>query len=160
MHITTLRYVMALNRLSQSDVARLAGVSRQAVSLWFKGNKSELINVPIATALRFSAAVMLPLDDLTKSIPVLEKPELEENLRAEFLWDGIFPSLADFVRALVNEELRAIARLVQCAGLFEAAHILGDSVWNKFHSYKQFIIPVRRKGLESLWTMQKDLNLI
>lgn len=66
------------------------------------------------------------------------------------LWDGLYPDLVDFAIAAGRFELRAVGRLVEVYGLYAAAKILGPSVWKRFHEFKRFLHPVRRRQLEAL----------
>lgn len=163
-----LKLFLKLNQFSQSELARLAQVSRQAVSKWFL-NSSQLGLEPLWN---ISKNTGVPIDALAKLF--MHKSVLFETLEAkkkelmtDLLWDKLYPSLDAFFIALANNEMRAIARLVQVYGLFESAQIVRKSrktkqnpIWAKFHEYKKYIHPVRRKELDKLWTIQKNLRLI
>lgn len=161
MNIFTLLFIINRRALSQAELARLAGVSRQAVSLWLRkfAAGEQILNVRADVVHRLALGLGIPMERLFK--PPYELGEAEKkDLAATFLWDRFFPSLDEFFAALLRSDFRALSRLVQVVGLFEAANVLGDSVWHKFHAYKKYINPQRRRECEQLWTLQKSLDLI
>lgn len=137
--------------LSQSDLARLAGVTRQAVSLWFKGPEGGL-GMRASHLVALSRGLGLSLDGLTESVGLDEKAE--QDVKTEFLWDGLYPGLAGFCAALARGEDRALARLVQVYGLYRAEAVAGESVWTRFPRYKRHVHPGRREGLEAVWRFE------
>jgi len=138
--------------LSQSDLARLAGVSRQAVSLWFKSGE-EFINTRSLNLSRLCGGLGISSEALMREIPRLE-PDLE--CQANFLWDKLYPDLDSFAIALSTGDLRAIGRLVQVWGLYRSAKVMGSVVWRKFESYAKFIAPPQRKKCAYLWALHKN----
>ena len=137
---------MVSKRLKAAGVARLAGVSRAAVSRWFH-DPSEWVNVESLTLKRLALSLNLePAFFLRKS------PDLTP-LQTQFLWDALYPDMDRFVRAINAHEPPALARLVQVLGFHQASRIAGQTLINKFHDYKHFIKPVRRRHLELLWPL-------
>jgi transcriptional regulator with XRE-family HTH domain len=149
----TLKTIAKARSLSQSDLARLAGVSRQAVSLWFKGAHAHA-DVHAKHLLSLSHALGLSVEDITTPLPC-SGPEESAALRAGFLWDRLYTGIDDFAVAVSNEEPKALARLVQVCGLFGAAKAAGPAVWTKFERYKNHIHPMRRMELEKLWLLRQ-----
>jgi transcriptional regulator with XRE-family HTH domain len=145
--------LMLVRGLSQSDLARLAGVSRQAVSLWLKGGASAEMRV--SHLLSLCRGLGLGVDDVVAPIPKLP-PETERGMRADLLWDGLYPDLPAMGAALVREDDKALARLVQADGLYRAAAAVGASVWERFPAYKRYIKPLRRAGLERIWELENN----
>jgi transcriptional regulator with XRE-family HTH domain len=161
MNIGTLVTLMRARGLNQTDVARLAGVSRQAVSLWFRKRGSDVgtINLHSRTQTALARALGVPVDALTRHPPSLP-PDATRQVESEVLWDCFYPSLTEFAAALVRGELPALARLVQAYGLFRAARIAGKRVWKKFPDYKRYIEPRQREEWSRIWALQKNLGLI
>ncbi|MBI5881552.1 MAG: helix-turn-helix domain-containing protein [Elusimicrobia bacterium] len=137
--------------LGQSDLARLAGVSRQAVSLWFKGPDGGM-GMRASHLIALSRNLGMSLDELTSPVGLDEKSE--QDMKAELLWDGLYPGLAGFCAALARGEDRALARLVQVYGLYKADAVAGESVWTGFPRYKRHVHPGRREGLEAVWRFE------
>lgn len=152
MYRTTLEVLCKLRGLSQADLSRMAGVSRQAVSLWFKSKEPKL-NVQSKHLENLSKALEIKIDSLLDPLPFL-------NLNTWLLWDRLYPSVEDFGVALVKGELRALARLVESYGLFKSANLMGKIIWKKFLNYKKFIPPVRRKQCETLCRILQNHNLV
>ena len=157
-HIPTLQLLAEAKGLNRSDLAKLAGVSRQAVSIWFR-NVGESGNVTLKSPHLLSLAAGLGISPTMLSRPL---PGLEDRARLTtvLLWDQLFPSLNEFLLALSRSDLRAIARLVDRWGLFRAAKIVGSSVWNDFPRYERFLHPIRKPLLRRLWQLQHSLGLI
>jgi len=139
--------------LSQSDLARKAGVSRQAVSLWFRDTGCE-------TGLRVST-----LKTLARNLEVSMELLLTEEISKELLdiaeqeqvalnWDRLYSDREALAVALANKDLRAIARLVQVYGMYAAAKVVGRIVWDKFAKYKPLMLPARQKQCEIIWNLQ------
>ena len=78
--------------LNQSDLARLAGVSRQAVSLWFK-KEEDFINIKSRNLDRLCRGLGISPDELLKDLPELEPVGA---WRTQFLWDRLYPDLESF----------------------------------------------------------------
>ncbi len=175
MFLSRLDTIMRVRKLRQADIARMAGVSRQAVSLWFRqADRSESprqegecdlqdrkpLRIPAITAEKLARALGIPLIRLLSPLPLQDNPKLRKQLCAEFLWDRLYPSLTAFAVAIVEAEPRALARLVEARGLFEAAAIGGDAVWRLFPVYARHLHPKRREECEKVWKLQQNLGLI
>jgi transcriptional regulator with XRE-family HTH domain len=143
---------------SQADLARIAGVSRQAVSKWFKAKPGSEVDVLSSHLRKLADGLDVSADILLRPLPVLGDPEATLQYEAALLWDRIYPDLADFSAALAWGELPALARLVQVYGLFRASKVAGRRVWDRFHDYKRLIRPVRREQLECIWKLRHRLN--
>lgn len=165
MNPASLNFILKLCNLSQSDLARMAGVSRQAVSSWFRKTHS----IKMMPLIKLSHGLNISLDDLTqflqKSDPLdVFTTERQMQLKTNLLWDKLYPTLDGYLIALLRNDLRALARLTQVYGLFTAATIVGggrkSKIWILFHRYKKFIPPVQRQGQEKIWQLQKGLGLI
>ena len=158
-----LRALMSVRNLSQADLARAAGVSRQAVSSWLRpGSSSRCRTVQIRseTLLNLCEKLNAPYEFLVKSFPLSDNPAMRRSLTAEFLWDSLYPSLEDFAAGIIRGEFNALARLTQVLGLFESAALAGRSVWKKFPRFKRYIMPQRRTECEQIWNLQTSLGLI
>lgn len=162
MNTMTLKIIAKIRQLSQSDLAKMAGVSRQAVSLWFKNSSAQnpRINLQARHLENLCHLLKVKMDDLVEPLPCLNNMEYTKTLETTLLWDNLYPGIDDFIISLLRGEPRAIARLVQVWGLFQASNMLGNVVWKNFSRYKKHILPVRRKECEQLWNLQKNLNLI
>jgi transcriptional regulator with XRE-family HTH domain len=147
-NVRTLEALLKARGWSQSEVARRVGVSRQAVSLWFRGSEANLHGRHL---IRLSEVLGVPVEELSKPLPCLD-PETRARLRATLLWDRLFPDLDDFALALNAEDPRALGRFVEVYGLYAAEAALGPFVWNAFPDYERFIQPARRRQLETLWS--------
>lgn len=145
--------LMLVRGLCQSDLARLAGVSRQAVSLWCKGTGPAEMRV--SHLLSLCRGLGLGVDDVVAPWPA-PALETERAMRVDFLWDGLYPDLRAFAAALAREDDKALARLVQADGLYRAAAAAGAAVWERFPSYKRHIKPLRRAGLERIWALENS----
>ncbi|MCC6954411.1 MAG: helix-turn-helix domain-containing protein [Deltaproteobacteria bacterium] len=155
-----IKLLLALRGLTQSDLARLAGVSRQAVSLWFKSDQSNgQINCSLSVLKNLSAGLSVPISMLLEQDDIVS-PRERKQLEAEYLWDRLYPSLEEFAIAIVRSEPSALARLVQIVGLFDAAKIAGKNVWKRFPRFKSRIHPKRAEQCEIVWSLQKNLGLI
>ncbi len=150
-NVRTLKALLKARGWTRAEVARRVGVSRQAVSLWFRGEEANLQGrhlIPLSQALSVS------VEDLAKLLPCFE-PETHAQLRATLLWDRAYPDLDDFAVALNAGDPRALGRFVEVYGLFAAEATLGAFVWGDFPNYKQHIHPARRLGLETLWARRE-----
>jgi transcriptional regulator with XRE-family HTH domain len=159
MNIKTLEIIAKLKHLSQADIAKKAGISRQAVSLWFK-EKKKIANVQSLHLQKLARELRLSVDDLLKPIPCLDNSEYARQLNATLLWDHLYPTIEDFAIALVENRPQALARLVEVYGLFSANALVGKVVWRRFPQYKKFLTPIRRKQCDHIWLLQRNLNLI
>jgi transcriptional regulator with XRE-family HTH domain len=155
MVITTLRSICRAKNLNQSDVARIAGVSRQAVSTWFKAAESGSANIQTRHLMALSEGLGVPAQVLLEPLPGLTREE-RARWRTTLLWDNLYPDLDAFVLGLARGEDRALARLVDRVGLYRAASIAGGAVWKRFSAYRRHLHPARRSGLERLWTARQS----
>ena len=137
---------MSVNNLRAADIAKLAKISRAAVSKWFR-QPAEWVNVESSTLMRLASSLGITPDLFLKKTPDLSP------WQTRFLWDHLYATMEKFIRALDTGESPALARLVQVTGFFYARHILGKKVVRDFPQYKQFIKPVRRRHLEILWPL-------
>ena len=156
MNTQVLQIILKLRGLSQSDLARMAQVSRQAASLWFK--KEVNINIQSSHLSKLAKALNLKIDDLCDPLPLLEETSQKKELEVSLIWDHLYPSLQDFVIALVQKKPRALSRLVETYGLFQSEKIIGKMVWTKFHEYKKNLPPIKRKQCEQLWNLNQILH--
>lgn len=156
MDMSALRIIMKARGLSQSDLARLAGVSRQAVSLWFSSDERPQVRSRHLENL--SLALGLSIDDLVWPLPLLENEEGRRRLGAELNWDKMYPDAEDFLIAVCRGEPKALARLVEAYGLCSCARMAGSAVLARFPEYKRFLPPALRRDLEPLWNMRESLG--
>lgn len=139
--------------LRAADLARLAGVSRAAVTKWQRSaEKNDWVNVETKT-----------LQNLSRGLNVSPAYFLQprKNLlqyQTHFLWDALYPDMESFVGALIQRRLPAMARLVQVAGFHAAKKIAGKKMITLFPQYKKFIKPARRRQLEILWPLYHSQN--
>jgi len=155
MHLETTRAIVKAHSLNHSGIASAAGISRQAVSLWFKTSKNGVASVKTEHLLNLSKALGISLDELAAPIPALDETAAS-RLRADLLWDRLYPDLTSFAVAVCRWELRAVARLVEVHGLYNGARMAGPGAWERFPEYKDFIKPGRRDDLERLWRYWND----
>jgi hypothetical protein len=127
-------------------------VSRQAVSLWFRG---EGANLQGRHLIRLGEVLGVTVEQLVRPLPCFE-PGTREQLRATLLWDRLFPDLDDLAIALMAGDLRALGRFVEVHGVFAAEATLGSSAWSEFPNYKRHIHPTRRLELETLWAWHES----
>ena len=159
MDINTISVISGSSAIYQSDLARMAGISRQAVSRWFRQGRPE-IELRASHLQKLSRALGVSMDELSMPLPCLQSPEERAALSAGLLWDRLYPDVGSFAAALVRGEERAVARLVEVYGLFLSARMLGRAVWVRFAQYKKYLPPVLRRQLEELWTLSNRLGWI
>jgi len=152
MDVRTLDALRKARNWTQSDLARQVGVSRQAVSLWFRG---EGANLQSRHLIRLSQVLGVTVEELVRPLPCFE-PEMRERMRATLLWDRLFPDLDDFALALSAGDPRALGRFVEVDGVFAAEAVVGSSAWTEFPNYKRHIHPARRLELETLWAWHES----
>jgi transcriptional regulator with XRE-family HTH domain len=143
-----LEALLKARRWTRGELARRVGISRQAVSLWFRGGEANLQGRHL---LRLSQVLGVPVEELAEPLPCFET-QTHGLLRATLLWDRAYPDLDDLAVALNAGDPRALARFVEVYGLFAAEAALGPSVWEDFPDYKRNIHTARRRELEILWT--------
>ncbi len=152
MHVRTLEALLKARGWSRAELARRVGVSRQAISLWFQRDHA---NLQSRHLLRLSEVLGVSVETLVHPLPCFE-PENHGSLRATLLWDRLHPDLDDFAVALNASDPRAVARFVEVYGLYAAEKTVGERVWRDFPSFKRFIHPARRRGLETLWSWHEN----
>lgn len=146
MYLQQLKNISHKKGLNQADVARLAGVSRAAVSKWFHQAKQR-VNMETKTLLQLSRGLGVAPEDLLKECPNLAP------FQTEFLWDHLYLTMEDFVQALIQGQRPALARLVQVLGFHASSQVLGKRIISSFEKYKKYIKPARRRELEVLWPL-------
>ncbi len=158
-----LELFMKVKNYSQSDIARMAGVSKQAVSKWFASKKFNA-QPRLNFLLKICEQTGLSLNELITPIPELSEKNGRKRLEALLLWDKLFESLEDFFIALCRHNPQALARLVQTMGMFNSVKILGRHgrrvIFLEFEKYKKYLHPRRRQECELLCDLQKNLGLI
>jgi transcriptional regulator with XRE-family HTH domain len=153
----TLVIVAKARGLNASDLARAAGVSRAAVSLWMKRPEVDLKDRHLE---RVARHLKISMESLMRPLPALHDRAAVRQAEASLLWDRLFPSLGEFAIALAKRELRAIARLVEVYGMFQGEKIVGEEVWKRWAEYSPFLHPARREGLAKLCKELRNLRLI
>ena len=152
LNVTTLEALLKARGWTQAELARRVGVSRQAVSLWFRGVEANLQGRHL---IRLSQVLGVSVEELAEPLPCFE-PEIHSQLRATLLWDRLFPDLDDFAVALNAGDPRALGRFVEVYGLYAAEATLGSTVWRDFPDYQRYIHPARRRELETLWAWHEN----
>lgn len=155
MNIQTLKAFAALKHLTQSDLARFAGVSRQSVSLWFQGASSGFTNIKTKHLLAVANALGVSADDLLRPLPLLDNESAMNRETTKLLWDKLYPDIVSLVVAALEGKRDAVARFVQIYGLYSSAKLFGPSIWREFPRYKKYIKPIRRGELEKLWQFKQ-----
>jgi transcriptional regulator with XRE-family HTH domain len=153
-NLATLRTIARRKGRNQSEIARLTGVSRQAVSKWYRHARGD-VQIRSTHLKALASGLGVPSDLLLDDLVGL-RPDDREQLKAELLWDRAYPDLDAFLLALIAGERRALGRLVEAFGLFESARLLGRSVWSRFPDYNRHIHPTRRRGLEHVWQWRRN----
>jgi len=151
--IETLRTIQKLRGLNQSRLASLAGISRQAVSLWFRSSSGGRVNMSSQHLLSLSRGLRVSVEDLVAEMPCID-PATRRRLEAALLWDRLYPALEDLAVAVCRGESRALARLVEVYGLFGSAKIAGRTVWERFPEYQRHLHPARREELARVWRLK------
>ncbi len=154
LNLQTLKTLMGFKGLSQSDLARKIGVSRQTISSWLVQEKRTKISAN--DTFKMANALGVKLEDLFHPLPLFEDPKALKKVESELLWDRLYPDLTQFLRAVIRGELPALARLVQLYGLFQSEKIAGAQVWEKYPRYKNQLVPVVQKKMEILWNLKKS----
>jgi len=146
-NVRTLEALLKARGWTRAELARRVGLSRQAVSLWFRGEQANLQGRHL---IRLSRVLGVSVESVAERLPCFE-PKTRDQLRATLLWDRAYPDLDDFVVALLARDPRALGRFVEVYGLFAAEAALGPFVWKGFPGYKRHIHPARRAEFETLW---------
>ena len=157
MYLRVLKAVMAKRDHSQADIARAAGVSRQAVSLWFASD-GDFQNVHVATLLKLSDSLAIDPAELLKPLAGMEDPVAVRRLAAEFCWDLAYPDIYRFLSALADAEPRATARFIESRGIYAAASVLGQRIWDDYADLRPLLSPVRRAEVDTVWRIHRDLT--
>jgi hypothetical protein len=123
----------------------MAGVSRQAVSLWFLKGRDGSLPVRSDHLVKLCRKLGIGLDDLVTPLPDAEK------LETSLLWDRLYPNVPALIAAAADGEHRALARLVQVHGVLVSTKLFGRKVIEDFHRYKRYIHPARREESERVW---------
>jgi transcriptional regulator with XRE-family HTH domain len=143
---STLAVIAQSRGLSQADLARAAGVSRQAVSKWFRNPRSR-VALRSDHLKRLADTLGVSADVLLSELPGLT-PRERDDLAARLLWDGLYADVDELLVALLRSEPRAVARVVEAYGLYRSAKMLGKRVWKDYPALARYIHPARRNGLD------------
>ena len=157
MYLSMLKTVMAKKGCRQSDVARAAGVSRQAVSLWF-AQDDDFQNLHVANLMNLSDGLGIDPAELLKPLACISDPATVRQLYAEFCWDRSYPDIYSFLVALAGSEPRAVARFIECRGIYEAAAVLGKGTWRAYRGIRKHLAPARRREIDTVWKVHHDLT--
>ena len=158
MYANTLRVILSLKNMKPAELARLAGITRQAVSKWF--NASKQINAEWITITKVAGALQIAPSILSKDLFQSLSAENKLTYHSLLLWDHLFDSIESFAIALTKKDAKAVGRYVQVFGIFAAEKIFGKWVFKKFRQYSPYIHPVRRRELEKLCQTLQELALI
>ena len=156
-YLSVLKAVMARRDHSQADIARAAGVSRQAVSHWF-ASEGDFRNVHVATLLKLSDSLEIDPAELLKPLAGMDDPAAVRRLTVEFCWDRAYPDIYRFLAALADAEPRATARFVESRGIYAAAAVLGHRMWDDYAGLRTLLPPVRRAEVDTVWRIHRDLT--
>ena len=157
-YLSVLKAAMAKHGFRRSDVARAAGVSRQAVALWFAG-EGDFRNVHVANLLKLSAGLGIAPAELLQPLPGLTDPVGEKRLYAEFCWDRSYPDIYRFLVALAEAQPRAVARYIESRGIYEAAAVVGERAWSMYPALRKLLPAARRTVVDSVWKIHHDSTL-
>lgn len=141
---------MTLKNIKPAELARRAGISRQAISRWFHISKDDHINAEWNTILKIADALNIKPAQLSKDFFQSLTPETKLQYHSLLLWDHLYDSIESFSIALTKKEYKAVARYIQVFGILAAEKIFGSWVFKKFDQYAPYIHPVRRKELKIL----------
>lgn len=156
-YLSVLKTVMAKKGYQRSDVARAAGVSRQAVSLWFTQD-DDFHNLHVANLLNLSDGLGIDPAEFLKPLPGISEPATVRRLYAEFCWDRSYPDIYSFLVALAGSRPRAVARFIECRGIYEAAAVLGMGVWRAYRGIRKHLAPAKREEIDTVWKVHHDLT--
>ena len=150
MLVDNLKFISKVRGLFQSDLARAAQVSRQAVSKWMKASAGT--EIALRSGHLHRMATELDLDMGEFFVPLPEVGHLETDL----LWDRLYPDLVSLLVAALDGEGRALARVVQVYGLLVARKLFGVQVCDGFPDFARYIHPKRRRESERIWKILCD----
>ncbi len=150
MYANTLQSLMKLRGLSQAQLAKIVGMSRQAISRWFLKDHGQ-IKFYASDLNQIAVALNLPVKDLSAPIPIVEDENEYKKLSTQLLWDRLYPDLESFVSGLVHGHDAAFARLVHVYGPFAAEKLIGKKIWTRYPKYKTILPPATRRKMEVLW---------
>ena len=119
-----------------------------AVALWFAG-KGDFRNVHVANLLNVSAGLGIAPAELLQPLPGLENTVAERRLNAEFCWDCSYADIYWFLAALAQARPRAVARLIESRGIYEAAAVVGIRVWRMYPTLRQRLPAARRAVVDT-----------
>ena len=97
MNARTLRAHLKAKRMSQSELARRAGVSRQAVSSWL--GKGGYVNLQGRHLIRVSRALGVSVEELVRPLPCFHSDQ-HYPILARHPADRLSPDLDEFAIAL------------------------------------------------------------
>src|SRR5690242_10277910 len=121
MNVATLDLLARARRMNQSDIARLSGVSRQAVSKWFKAAGGH-VDIRSGHLEKLAAGLGVPMECMLHELPGLD-PSSRVRLETQLNWDHAFADLGAFLADAVRGNEKAVARLVEAFGLYQAAKL-------------------------------------
>ena len=148
MYWQRVKTLMVARGLRPASLARLAGVSRAAVTKWSReGKKTGWVNAEVNTLRRLARGLGITPDVL------LQECDHLSAWKTSFLWDRLYPDMEHFLVAVARGELPALARLVDILGFSQAEKVAGRKILTTFLRYKRFLRPPRREALEKLWPL-------
>lgn len=153
MNPTTVKLIAELKGLNQSDLARMVGITRQCVSLWFSHTSNASINIETKNLRKLADALRVDIKEIIAPLPCTDNPDLLQREETKLNWDLLYPDVLCLATAAARGELVAVARFVQEYGFFTSAKLMGKRIWSMFPEYKRFIKPVRRNELEQVWEL-------
>ena len=110
----------------------------------------------VANLLNLSAGLGIAPAELLQPLPGLEGPDEERRLYAEFCWDRSYPDVYRFLAALAEAQPRAVARLIESRGIYEAAAVVGVRVWRMYPALRQRLPAARRAVVDTVWKIHHD----
>lgn len=154
MNARTLKSLARMRGLTQSNLARAIGVTRQTVSHWFSQDRE--VNLLASHMNNLAKHLGVSVETLSSPLPILGDSEERKRYEVELNWDRLYPDLESFLQAVKRGQSPALARLVQSYGLFQSELIAGKQVWKKFPRYRGKIHPAIRKSLDTVWNIASD----
>ena len=80
------------------------------------------------------------------------------RLATEFCWDRAYPDIYRFLAALADAEPRATARFIESRGIYAAASVLGQRIWDDYAGLRPLLPRVRRAEIDTVWRIHRDLT--